>query len=69
MQDKIREHDREIRLARTETSAVSEHAHKTGHKSLWNEVKFIARDPYYYMRGVKEAMYIRLHPDNIISSN
>ena len=47
MQDRIKEHDRDIRLARTETSTVSEHAHKIGHKPLWNEVKFIDRDPYY----------------------
>ena len=65
MQDRIKEHDRDIRLARTETSAVSEHAHNTGHKPLWNEVKFIDRDPYYYTRRVKEAIHIRLHPDNI----
>ena len=65
MQDKIKEHDRGIRLARTETSAVSEHAHNTGHKPLWNEVKFIERDPYYYTRRVKEAIHIRPHPINI----
>ena len=65
VQDKINVHDRDIRLARTETSAVSEHAHNTGHKPLWNEVKFIDRDPYYYTRRVKEAIHIRLHPDNI----
>ena len=65
MQDRIKEHDRDIRFARTETSAVSEHAHNTGHKSLWNEVKFIDRDPHYYTRRVKEAIHIRLHPDNI----
>ncbi|RMX47795.1 hypothetical protein pdam_00008577 [Pocillopora damicornis] len=65
MQDRIKEHDRDIRLARTETSAVSEHAHNTGHKLLWNEVKFIDRDPYYYTRRVKEAIHIRLHPNNI----
>ena len=65
MQDRIKEHDRDIRLARTETSAVSEHAHNTGHKPLWNEVKFIDRDPYYYTRRVKEAIHIRLHPGNI----
>ena len=64
MQDRIKEHDRDIRLARTETSAVSEHAHNTGHKPLWNEVKFIDRDPYYYTRRVKEVIQIRLHPDN-----
>ena len=39
MQDRIKEHDRDIRLACTETSAVSEHDHNTGHKPLWNEVK------------------------------
>ena len=68
MQDRIKEHDRDIRLARTETSAVSEHAHNTGHKPLWNEVKFIDRDPYYYTRRVKEAIHIRLHLNNIADS-
>ena len=33
--------------------------------ALWNEVKFIDRDPYYHMRRVKEAIHIRLHPNNI----
>ena len=65
MQDRIKEHHRDIRFARTETSTISEHAHNTGHKSLWNEVKFIDRDPHYYTRRVKEAIHIRLHPDNI----
>ena len=65
MQDRIKEHDRDIRLARTETSAVSEYAHNTGHKPLWSEVKFIDRDPYYYKCRVKEAIHMRLHPDNI----
>ena len=64
-EDRIKEHDRDIRFARTETSAVSEHAHNTGHKPLWNEVKFIDRDPHYYTRRVKEAIHVRLHPDNI----
>ena len=69
MQDRIKEHDRDIRLARTETSAVSEHAHNTGYKPLWNEVKFINRDPYYCTRRVKEAIHIRLHPNNINSDS
>ena len=54
-----------VRLARTETSAVSEHAHNTGHKPPWNEVKFIVRDPYYNTHRVKEAIRMRLHPNNI----
>ena len=64
MQDRIKKHDQDIRL-RTEISAVSEVAHNTEHKPLWNEVKFIDRDPYYYTCRVKEAIHIRLHPNNI----
>ena len=65
MQERIKEHDRDIRLARTQTSAVSEHTHETGHYPIWNEVKFIDRDPHWYTRRVKEAIHIRLHPNNI----
>ena len=57
-QGRIKEHDRDIRLARTEISADSEHAHKTGHEPLWNEIKFIDRDPYYNTCKVKEAIHI-----------
>ena len=39
--------------------------HLTGHYPLWDEVKFIDRDPYWYTRRVKEAIHIRLHSDNI----
>ncbi len=69
MQDRIKEHDRDIRLARTQTSAVSEHSHNTGHYPLWNEVKFIDREPHWYKRRVKEAIHIRLHPSNINRDN
>ena len=37
--ERIKEHDRDILLSRTQTSAVSEHANKTGHYALWDEVK------------------------------
>ena len=46
MQYRIKEQDRDIRPARTETHAVSKHGHNTGHMPLLNEVKFIDRDPY-----------------------
>ena len=46
VQERIKEHDGDIRLARTQTFAVSEHAIKTGHHPLWNEVKFIDRDSH-----------------------
>ncbi len=49
----------------TQTSAVSKHANETGHFPSWNQVKFIDRDPHRYTRRVKEAIEIRLHPNNI----
>ena len=64
MQDRIKEHDRDIRFPRTQISAVSEHAHNTEHLPLWNEVKFIDRDPHCHTRRVKEAIHIKLHPNN-----
>ena len=69
MHERIKEHDRDIRLARTQSSAVSEQSNATGHYPLWDEVKFIDRDPHWYTRRVKEAIHIRLHPDNINSDN
>ena len=42
---------------------------RTGHYPLWDEVKFIDRDPHWYTRRVKEAIHIRLHPDNINRDN
>ena len=67
MQDWIKEHDREIRLARSQTSSVSEYDHNTWYiyKPLRNEVMFIDRDPYYCTRRIKEAIHTRLHSDNI----
>ena len=69
IQERIKEHDRDIRLARTQTSAVSEHANETGHYPLWDEVKFIDRDSHWYTRGVKEAIRIKHHPNNINGDN
>ena len=59
MRERIKEHDRDIRFARSQTSAVSEHAIETGHFPVWSKVKFI--DRYRF----KEAIHIRFHPNNI----
>ena len=69
VQERIKEHDRDIRLTHTQTSVISEHANKTGHHPPWNEVKFIDRDSHWYARRVKEAIHIRLHSDNINRDN
>jgi len=47
MQERIKEHVRDIRLARTQTSAVSEHANETERLPIWKEVKYIDRDPHW----------------------
>ena len=44
----------DIRLAHTQTSTISEHANETRNLPLWNQVKFIDRDPHRYIRRVKE---------------
>ena len=46
MYEQIKEHDRDIWLSQTQTSAFSEHANKTGHYPLWKEVKVTDRDPH-----------------------
>ena len=43
----------------------SEHANKFGHYPLWDKVKFVDRDPHWYVCRVKEAVHIKLHPDHI----
>ena len=65
MQDRMKEHERDIRLARTQTSAVSEHANNAGRNPLWNEGKFIDRNPHWYTSRVKKAIHKRLYPNNI----
>jgi len=65
MRERIEEHDRDIRLARTQTSAISEDANETGHLPIWEKEKFIDCGPDWYTRRVKEAIHRRLHPNNI----
>ena len=41
MHEQIKEHDRYSWLSQTQTSAVSEHANKTGHYPFWDEVSLL----------------------------
>ena len=65
MHKRKKEYDRDIRLSRTQTYAVSEHANKARHLRIWNKVELINRDPHWYTRRVKEAIHIRLHPNDV----
>ena len=46
--------NKDIRFVPTQTSIVSKQAHETGHSLIWNEVKFIDRDPHWYTPWAKE---------------
>ena len=43
MQERMKEHDRDIQLARTQNSAVSEGANGTGHKPLGTKPNLLTR--------------------------
>ena len=63
MQERIKEHNRNRRLARIQSS------NETGHHTLWEGVKFIDRESHWHTRKVKEAIHIRLNPNNINRDN
>ena len=41
MQERIKEHDKDIRLTWNQTITGFEHTHETSHYPIWNEDKFI----------------------------
>ena len=45
MHERIKEHDGDIRFARTQTSLAFGHANGTRHYRLWDKIKFIESDP------------------------
>ena len=67
--ERMLEHRRDVRLRRTDNSAVAEHAWDSDHPPNWDEVRCIAQDKHLYTRRVKEAIQIRLHPNNINRDN
>lgn len=45
IRERTNEHNRELRLVRTQTRAVPEHANETRHYPLWNKVMIFDGDP------------------------
>ena len=56
---------RDIRLARIQNSAVSEHTTETGHVSVWYKVKVIDHDPHWNTLWMKEAIHRRPHSNKV----
>ena len=64
MQEMIKEHDQDIQFACTQASAISEESHVTGHYSIWR-ISSLIETLLWYICRVKEAILIRLQPNNI----
>ena len=62
MKERIKNHERDIALARAHNSAISEHNIETGHVSVKDQVRFIDHNFSWYTGRVKEASHIRLYP-------
>nr|XP_054766136.1 uncharacterized protein LOC129273118 [Lytechinus pictus] len=67
--ERMLEHRRDVKHRRIDSSAVAEHAWNADHPPNWDEVSCIAQDKHWYTRRVKEAIQIRLHPNNVNRDN
>jgi hypothetical protein len=56
---------RHLRLGQPDKSAVAQHTLETGHRVEFNNTCRLARTKGYMDRIIKEAIEIKLHPDNI----
>ena len=63
--ERIKEHQRDVRLSRVDGSAVAEHAWGAGHHPNWDDVRCIDREQHWYTRRIKEAIHIHLRENNI----
>ena len=69
IKERITEHKRDVRLRRTDNSAVAEHAWDNQHQPDWDGVQCLSQERHWYTRRVKEAINIRLNPNNFNRDN
>ncbi|XP_030849793.1 uncharacterized protein LOC115927720 [Strongylocentrotus purpuratus] len=69
IKERITEHKRDVRLRRTDNSAVAEHAWDNQHQPDWDGVQCLSQERHWYTRRVKEAINIRLNPNNFNKDN